>query len=504
MKTRQILLILGFFFLPIFILLILSKITPDPAENDFLIHQDFETFFDETQIHHLKIMISKEEWGNLSNDLVKSEDGQKFQSEIYRRADFLNLDSGEFFSNVGLRVRGNFSRELPESAGFFHQVHWKISFSTEFDGHENVYGSSEIPTVRKNKRTLYGIRSLNLKFAYQDPSFVSEALCFSLFEDAGIPASRFTFANLEIEIEGYTNLNYGIYTVFEPVDKEFLERRFGEESFLFKCGFKNGIANLGTNLINHNGESLIGIEKPDPKNRFEARFWDAEEDPYFPSYDLKTLEENFNLAKSLLEELIFGVNTLEGDEFAEWIANQIDTDGFLKIMAMDALVGMRDGYWGNYNNYFLALCPTNRKWTFIPYDYDRTFTNASSSETDERVASATNWGAEGGWKDGNHAVLMNKMMEIEEFQNRYFEILLAFTDPEEGIYTAEKIEAKITAYQNVIDSDANADDICFRAVPETWGEIRFWQGYYPEYSEVILDFASNRVRIVDQELGEAE
>ena len=68
---------------------------------------------------------------------------------------------------------------------------------------------------------LLGFERFNLHNMIHDPSMMSEELAYGMFRDAGLPASRTGFAWLEIN--GST---YGLYSLIETVDDDFLDDRF--------------------------------------------------------------------------------------------------------------------------------------------------------------------------------------------------------------------------------------------------------------------------------------
>ena len=90
------------------------------------------------------------------------------------------------------------------------------------------------PAVRGNR--LAGMTRINLKAMYNDPSQMREALAWSLFGIAGIPAPRHTYAKL-----AFDDTYRGLFSVIEHVDKKFLRDHFGKNfrGNLYKTGYRD-------------------------------------------------------------------------------------------------------------------------------------------------------------------------------------------------------------------------------------------------------------------------
>ena len=477
----------------------------------------YDAFFQENTVHDLTVTISLAEWRAMTNDMWKSsrewewgrgtDYGETknlyFNSEIYRLADFTNATGGESFRNIGLRVRGSSSRFVPQyTDGSFKWTHWKISFSQDFAEDESVYGSPAVPTVSKSVKRLYGCRGLILKYTRGDATWSREPQAYRMLRLAGIPAPRFTFANLHLRITGYTNLNMGLFQVYEPIDKEYVKRRWGSSSYLFKCLITvDGPATLGLTAITnwdnpYDTDASIGLEKMDPADATEAATWDVDEWPfnparngvYRPRYDLKAKKSDLAGARAALNSFIQNLNTLTGSGFADWIKTAFDVDLFLKNNAVDALLGQWDNYWSNHNNFYLLLRPTDGKWVYLPYDYDAVMYPATVTRQDgvsisTTNRSLTNWGSP-------QAVLMNKLLAVQDFRDKYYDYLHEMVNPTNNLYTWPAIEARMQAINTLVAPYPHAGDIAHDNPC----------GFSSDFT-VIRDFVRARLHIATNELG---
>jgi len=89
-----------------------------------------------------------------------------------------------------------------------------------------------------------------------DVTRIREALAFSIFRAAGVPASRTAFAKVYLTVADKHDKTYvGLYTLIEPVDKTFLKDHFKsdkgmllkpEASRAFPTSAKNGMLTRST------------------------------------------------------------------------------------------------------------------------------------------------------------------------------------------------------------------------------------------------------------------
>ena len=111
--------------------------------------------------------------------------------------------AGKVYSNVKIRVRGQWSRGWPKKS-------LKLQFSDE--------------------QPFEGQHSLNLNSGWRDPAFVREVLAYHLYEVSGAPASRASFVKLEVN-----GKFHGLFLNIEQPSKRLLERNGLKGATLFKA-----------------------------------------------------------------------------------------------------------------------------------------------------------------------------------------------------------------------------------------------------------------------------
>lgn len=233
---------------------------------------------------------------------------------------FKNAWIDEQVDSVGFRIRGNTSRSSKKKS-------FKLSFNTFVPG-----------------RQFYGVDKLNLNGEHNDPSIIRSKLCWDLFQQIGVTASRAAHAAVYIN-----NIYYGLYISVEHIDDEFLQNHFSDDSGnLWKCLWPADLTYRGNNPAN-----------------------------YYPYHDAK---RPYELITNLVEynykplaRLIRIINNTPDNLFADSLEKVLIVPTFLKYLVVNVMVGSWDDYWFLKNNFYLYHEPAIDKFHWIPYDYDNTF-----------------------------------------------------------------------------------------------------------------------------------
>jgi spore coat protein CotH len=234
----------------------------------------------------------------------------------------ITLD-GETLRQVGIRSRGAGSRS-GQKPGL------KVDF--------NKYVKSQ---------EFHGYKSLVLDNGTQDPSAMRERLAFAVFEASGIAAPQISHSRLTVNGE-----YWGLYTLVEPVSKPFLKARFGEES-----------------------GNLFDYEYVD---KYYFTYKGDDPGAYIPSpFQPQTNEDH--LDGNGLVEFIKAINETPESTYAQGMAAYLDTQRFLTHVAAENAFAEMDGIVGDFglNNFYLYQYGGQKKFAFIPWDKDTSFTAAS-------------------------------------------------------------------------------------------------------------------------------
>ena len=211
-----------------------------------------------------------------------------------------------------------------------------------------------------------GLEGLTLNNNNQDQALLQQFLAYDLYTRAGVPAPQTSFARVRVNGE-----DLGLYTRVETIDKAFLRRVFGNDNGVLYEGYYPG------DFI-RDGSSQI-VEKRGAKDQDRGAIGRLTE----------VLAAPGPLALPRVEALV-------------------DVDGFIRMWAIESLMGHWDSYSGNRNNYYLYVHPSTRKLHFIPWGADSVFEDPGPLVFRPVPKS---FKAEG--------VLARRLWELPEIQNRY-------------------------------------------------------------------------------------
>ena len=284
--------------------------TDEPIERDRAAEAVWQDeFFVNTTIHQIEVTLDEDNYRALRRD------GHSFAV-----AD-LTVD-GETLSSVGIRLRGKI--------GSYRELSQKPKF--KFDLNEYV-----------GEQRLHGLKTVLLNNSVVDCSYLKEPIGYQVFRDAGLPASRTSFAHVEVNGE-----NYGLYVVIEAPDSELLRVVHPDEDegnlYDGKYVYDWNTGNYTLLDFAANVDSLYALEEgTDVENAdigaVSDAVWDA---PRGAGYAAAV------------------------DPFVDW--RQWHT-----AWALEQWTGHLDGYQMNRNNYRVYFRPSDGKMEYVPTDFDYAF-----------------------------------------------------------------------------------------------------------------------------------
>lgn len=317
----------------------------------------YQQLFDSEHQIQLNLRMSDEELAKLQQDYEKySSRGSK--SPIYRMADLdVTITDPEgnvatyTIEQVGVRMKGNTSRTsfYNEKDGIYNLIHFKISFQETFDKEEYygndalVWSDDESREARKN-RTFATLEKMDLRWnKCNDSTYIREHYAFEMFRENGVLAPRTGLASMD-----WAGLHMGVFTIYEPVDKVFLNRNLPKQQQggdLYKCGWTS------------HGADFTAVDSIGVEDEYKGQFY---------AYDLKTNKKKSD--HSSLIQFITDLNS--GNVTKESFAELVDIDNFLSFAAVTYLLGNPDDARNNYNNFYIYF-PPEGGCMLIPTDYDR-------------------------------------------------------------------------------------------------------------------------------------
>lgn len=274
----------------------------------------FNPVFLDTSIAVIELSIHPD-----SLSLILSADSAHSDHEYPATFIFRNSLVQDTVQNVGLRLRGNTSRDSQKKS-------FKISFNTF-----------------KSGRKWHGLEKLNLNGEHNDPSIIRSKLVWDFSNQAGVPASRAAYARVYINGE-----YFGLQMNVEHVDENFVDDRFGsDKGNLYKCLYPADLVWLGS--------SADSWKQMSGGRRIYELMTNKSADDY----------SDFLAFMKVLKQAPDSI-------FVREIQKVFNVNAFLKSMAVDVLAGSWDNYWILKNNYYLYHDPSSNRFEWIPYDYDNT------------------------------------------------------------------------------------------------------------------------------------
>ncbi|RKZ07664.1 hypothetical protein DRQ25_10990, partial [Candidatus Fermentibacteria bacterium] len=264
--------------------------------------------FDGDQVHEFHLTFEQSNWWEqLENNYL---------SQIYIEASFdwesIHLDS------IGVRFKGGSS--------YFSNMTMKKSFKLDID-------------VFVEGQEIYGLDKLNLNCNFNDPSFVRDMCGYELCRAIGLPAERTNFVALYIN-----NTYWGLYTLVEQYDQEFIDSRFGD---------------------GENGNLWKGDEHG------SLEYLGSSPDSYYGQYELKTNEEQNDW--TALIDLTFGINNTSFPYLLDSLSSLMDINSALALLAVDNLVVNLDSYAGRCCNYYLYNRERDDRFVFANWDMNESW-----------------------------------------------------------------------------------------------------------------------------------
>lgn len=401
--------------------------------------EPFERLFNDEIAKSFTVQITSAEWHLYDQVMLAyaSRFNGELRSDHYARVNLVYEDEigSVDIPNVGFRTRGNLSRvRIQNNDGSLNLSHFKFSFKEHFND----------PSLSNQRnRNVFELEELDLKFNRNgDSTYLTEKYAMDLFNAYDVLSANTTLAKLYIEIDGIKHF-YGIYTLFEPIDQNFLNRRFNEEQAkgnLYKSLWQQyGPAALHYPVQN----GAIGIKDVDNN--------------YRPAYDLKT-NKGVN-DHSALTSFMHEINRLSGSAFKAYIETHFEVDTFLRHLAIGVLHGNPDDYRAMGNNYYFYHNPVTNKFIMIPYDYDHGLAqgwDASPVFSNWTVgANIYTWG-----NVNKHLLntsqfahpLSDKILSIPQYQIAYENHLKALIDPNNALFSFQAFNQTYMTQRNLYDN----------------------------------------------------
>ncbi|MCI5211479.1 MAG: hypothetical protein D3910_22465 [Candidatus Electrothrix sp. ATG2] len=244
---------------------------------------------------------------------------------------------------------------------------------------------------------------------------------------------------------GAKEMDYGVYQILEPIDKDFLKKRFGgkhNDGNLYK---QSHLADLNT-IPESEVKKTIVVK--------DVKGWrcdPASAEDFRPVYGLETnkyLNDN-----SMLLDFMKQLNTLSGTALKNYLEQHFEVDRFLRYQALGVLIGSPDDYWANGNNYYLYF-DNKGKMSFLPIDYDNSL---GQNWIPFDIVSSSIYTFGQPVNGNNNPVLINKIFSIPAYKAAYTNYVKTYLHPENNVFTWSEYDRmfheQYAHYQYYLDPD---------------------------------------------------
>ncbi len=275
--------------------------------------QTSDDLFDPSVLHDVQLTMKQGDWETLQANYL---------SDTYYPADMKWQEV--VIPQVGVRSRGSGSRN-PKKPGL------KVDFGQYLD------------------QTAFGLKSIVLANAIQDPSMVAQRIGLGMFAKMEMPAPRVVHARV------FVNRDYiGLYELIEPVDKTFLARVFGQDA--------NGKTENGGYLYEYHWKADYPWDYLGPDLSIYAELFEP-----------KTHESDAPvLLYGPLETLFKKLNESSDSQFEREVGELLDLRQFVRHIAVENFIAEHDGFLGNWgpNNFYLYRFQGRTVSQLLPWDKD--------------------------------------------------------------------------------------------------------------------------------------
>jgi spore coat protein H len=299
-------------------------------------------------------------------------------------------------NNIGFRLRGNTSLTAAKKS-------FKISFNT-FDAGGDWQG----------------LEKMNLLATVNDPSLMRSKLSHDLYRKYGIAAARTSFTRLHIN-----NEYRGLYLNVEQIDEQMASTYFDNQGDgnLYKCTYPADLDYISNN--------------PDD---YKYALWGTRH------YELKTndyLDDYSDLAS-----FISVLNNTSTANLSCELPQKFHVSEYLKIAAIDILLGHWDNHIFLKNNFYLYHDQLTDRFRFIPYDLDNTL-GIDWIGIDWSNRSLYNWSM-----DGEDRPLYTRLIENATYRDLFSKHVEVLCDT---YFHPDTLAAQIEHWQDLIAPHIEAD-----------------------------------------------
>ena len=277
--------------------------------------------FEPTLVREMHINFENDDYHNILTDAFFNTPSLRIPAAV--------TFNGTTLDSVGVRYKGNSTFCLP-----YQQNSVKVPYNLDM----NYWISGQ---------KLMDYKKIKLANAWLDPTYSKEFIASRIYRKY-LPTPEINLVALHTQ-----NIYTGLYVNTESINKQFLEKHFGEnEGVLFKCD--------GAGVFcDENGD---GTEGGTPS----LAYLGSDSTSYYDSYTLKS-EYGWGELMNLISTLEFTPENIE---------DVINMDRVIWAMAVNTVTNNLDTYNGYYVHNYYIYQDVEGRFQMIPWDLDNAFGGA--------------------------------------------------------------------------------------------------------------------------------
>ena len=384
----------------------------------------------------LDVQVEPDEWQALLDNA---------QAKEWISADV--MINGERFSAVGIRTKGNSSLSMGRGSD-------NSRYSLQCKLNKYVKG-----------QTYYGLDTFCVNNMMGDATYMKEYLSYELMNFIGVETPLVNYANVTVNGE-----DYGFCVALERYDKAFLDRAYGTSAgqlynVKIQMGMRGNFEDMWQDIPNEmpnrgRGGMTFGNRQSGGDRGFggfgrfggsgggSLVYTDSEIGSYASIFDNAVFNSVSDKDKQRVVTAIENLN--DGTDLEKYF----DVDEILRYFAAHTVLVNLDSYTSNMQqNYYIY--ERDGKITILPWDYGLAFGGFQSGNASSVVNFPIDTPVSG--VNMEDRPLLNKLLEVEEYRERYHEYLRQIVEGyfESGLFesTIHNLDAKIGGY---VKNDASA------------------------------------------------
>jgi hypothetical protein len=364
--------------------------------------------------------------------------------------------SGNVWTNVGMRIKGNSTLQQTWRAGIR-----KLPFRFKFDEFESAF-----PAI--DNQRFYGLQKLSLTNNARDKSFLREKIVADVYREFGaggaVRAARTGWVQIYITVGSSSPQYFGLYTLVEIPDEPFLTAQFG--------------LNDG-NLYKPQGSGANWA----PRSSLATSTWRA-------TFEKETNQDaaDWNDVEAAVDALNASARTANPAQWRVELERRFNVDGFLRWLSVTGVVANWDTIGFIAHNYYLYGSPLDvpsGRLNWIPWDHDLTLERNSHNVTYPASSyPAPSW------------PLLRYLLDDPVYGPRYRQHVLEFLGSPQ--FDAASLQARFAASRALIQPHVTG------AQPEQFGTTYSAldsASQFDEANRALVSFVAQRHATVCSQLG---